>query len=185
MTIGDPRKAMLLGFVALGVVVFAIIRLIPRSEIEPERPITTADAIAKPKGQELPTSVLTNAFWHPRLEPKAVQKPITKEAANSDGGTNLKIDKSKGFEPLQAVDPGAIAGSDRELEMKPTIRLIAVTKSGTRSEALVEVGGARIRVHEGKQLDDLTIKRIETSSISVSWGKKTLKVSVGSQVELK
>jgi Tfp pilus assembly protein PilP len=179
MTIGDPRKAMLLGFVALAVVAAAIMQLMPKSEAQPIRPVANDSVAPKPKGTDLPTTVLTNAFWHPKL----AQKP-TKPANKTGEAPTVKIDKSH-FDGLAPVDPSAITGNDRELEVKPTIRLIAVIQSGSVSEALIDFGGHQARVQMGTALADLKITKIESTSITLRWGKKSLRVPVGTQVELK
>ncbi|MEQ1821071.1 MAG: hypothetical protein ABL949_01030 [Fimbriimonadaceae bacterium] len=175
---------MLLGFVAIVVVGFMVTRLIPQSGPVQSQIAPTSAAAPEAPLDNLPTAVISNAFWHPKLVQR-VPKPTPKTAPAKSTAPRGEMNKSGGFEPLTGVDPSGNAGEDRQFEVKPKIRLIAVIQSGTASQALIEVNGQQVRVRVGAKMADVHVTEISPTSIALAWGKNSARVRVGQEVELK
>jgi hypothetical protein len=190
MNVGDPKKAILLGVVALVAVGGAVFRLIPRNQAVAPAQSGAGQPQTEAQTQESPRQLITNPFSHPLLaqreggERSNAQLP-TGSATPPPAGQPVS---STLLPPLQFVAQGEPQG-DQQSEVAPepvvTVRLQAIL-SATERIALLEVEGTVHRVAAGQTiLDGIRVKTIANDSITIQTPEGEKKLVVGATWEWK
>lgn len=186
MTTGDPKQAVILALVAIGVVGFAVIRIIPKPDATVGLPISPRVASSEVDAKKLPTVVLSNAFWHARLDnvPGAL-KPAPKKGQRGPT-TTFQNPGVAPVSPLSGVlNPDENTGSNRQQIEGPTIRVSAIIATGQRKEALISFGGAdEVKASAGMRFRDLIIVAVSDTSVRIRIGKAEKTLAVGEEQKL-
>lgn len=194
MTVGDPKKAIVLAVIALVVVCAAVFRLLPSA---PAPVAKVPDAAAVPAGadpleDEVAESVAIDPFSHPDLvKDESVAKkdtpsgpPAPPKVRTEFGIEHSKTKQGKGFEPLPPVGP-TTTGGELTADAGIEFRVDAVVRSD-ESLALVSIGpynGIAVRV--GTILNKhVTIIDIKAGSVVIEASGKRHEVAVGAGVTL-
>lgn len=194
MTVGDPKKAIVLAVIALVVVCAAVFRLLPSAPA----PIAKApDAVAANTGvdpleDEVAESVSIDPFSHPDLvkdeaparKDTPAGPPAPPKARSEFGIEHEKAKQGKGFEPLPPVGP-TTTGGDLTADAGIEFRVDAVVRSD-ESLALVSIGPYNgIAVRAGTILNKhVKIIDIKSGSVVIEASGKRHEVAVGAGVTL-
>lgn len=186
MTTGDPKQAVVLAVVAIGIVGFAVFRIIPKPDTTVGLPISPRVAATETDTKKLPTVVLSNAFWHARLDnvpgaPKSAPKKGRKGSTTSFQNPDVAP-----VSPLSGVlTPDENTGSNRQQIEGPTIRVSAIIATGQRKEALISFGGAdEVKASAGMRFRDLIIVAVSDTSVRIRIGKAEKTLAVGEEQKL-
>jgi hypothetical protein len=194
MTVGDPKKAIVLAVIALVVVCAAVFRLMPSAPAPVAKvpDAATAPAGVDPLDDEVAESVSIDPFSHPDLaQSEAAPKkdtasgpPAPPKARAEFGIEHGKTKLGKGFEPLPPVGP-TTSGGDIAADAGIEFRVDAVVRSDD-AMALVSIGpynGIAVRV--GTILNKhVTIIEIKAGSVVIEASGKRHEVAVGAGVTL-
>jgi len=186
MTTGDPKQAVLLSLVAVGVVGFAIFRIIPRGETS--RGLATSPRLVKESTSEVekkfPTVVISNAFWHPKIGEKApVARPVV---TTPKGRPTGDVGPADPFGNLGGkLDPVGNTGGSQQLEGGPKIRVDAIIGTGSRREALLSFGTEDLhKAYVGTKFGDVEVIAITETTVTLRIGKKEKIIAVGEEKQL-
>jgi len=192
MTVGDPRKALVLGAIAVVVVGMAVMRALPQAPAPvPARPTDATQSDSPPALEdEITASVSVDPFSHPDLEkavtPPKEEKPKVKPTPKPE--FDLKIEHTRSgsdsdFGPLPAVKPNS--GTSIDLAGGIPFRVEAVVR-GDEALALVTLASATgIAVRVGTTLNGhVKIAEIKSGSVVIEASGKRIEVAVGEGVTL-
>lgn len=198
MTVGDPRKALVLAVIALVVVCAAVYRLLPGA---PARvPTRVADEVATASelpalAEEVADSVSIDPFSHPDLSNSGTSPDIkaqAKAAQNAEQRREIGVsgirDREGIFGPLP-VAAKTSAPPDKNAPVTPEnsieFRVEAVVR-GDESLALVSLAGqGGIAVRSGTMLNShVKIVEIKVGSVVIEASGKRVEVAVGDVVNL-
>lgn len=197
MSVGDPRKAIVLAIIAVVFVTIAVFRSIPQSADR----LATAnrDSVVKdepkPLGEATSTTPAVDAFSHPNL---AVKGPIRTEArrpkpeplaepgtAPWDPSGGVVVGELPGAQ--RQADPAEKTGIDQQQKEKGVVlvRLAAIVRGDTALALIQVADGAPSPVAEGVTVNGhWKVLRIGESSVTVLAGGKERVIRVGEVVEL-
>ncbi|MCC7434629.1 MAG: hypothetical protein IT363_08075 [Methanoregulaceae archaeon] len=191
MTVGDPRKALVLGAIAVVVVGMAVMRALPQAPAPvAARPADAVQSEAPPNLEDdISASVSVDPFSHPDLEkavtPPKVEKPKIKPTPKPE--FDLKIEHTRPgsdseFEPLPAVKSN---GTSIDLSAGIPFRVEAVVR-GDEAFALVTLANSSgIAVRVGTTLNGhVKIAEIKSGSVVIEASGKRIEVTVGEGVTL-
>lgn len=192
MTVGDPRKALVLGAIAVVVVGAAVMRVLPKAPAPiAARPANTGQSDAPPNLEdEMAGSVSVDPFSHPDLEKSVTtpdeDKPKAKPSPKQDFGLKIehtRQDRDSDFEPLPAIKPNA--GASVDLSAGIPFRVEAIVR-GDEALALVTLANATgIAVRVGTTLNGhVKIAEIKSGSVVIEASGKRIEVPVGEGVTL-
>jgi hypothetical protein len=192
MKVGDTRKAAVLGAIALTVVTVAVVRSIPRDElIKTLGSLVGGGERGSSAATELPETVLTNPFYHPKLARAKEAHPGGDERPAAQAGPILP--PMQGSLPPVSVEvkserPAENAGGSQKSDEKPQKRVVAV-------EAVLKVGTMKVMVSidggqaEPREVGDslfqgVVIAEIQEGAIVLKTpvGRKT--ILVGHEIEI-
>lgn len=186
MTTGDPKQAVILALVALGVVGFAVIRIIPKPDPTIGLPISPRVAASETDTKKLPTVVLSNAFWHARLDNVPGAQKVVSKKGPKGRTTTFQSPEVAPVSPLSGVlTPDENTGANRQQIEGPTIRVSAIIATGQRKEALISFGGAdEVKASAGTRFRDLVIVSVSDTSVRIRIGKAEKTLAVGEEQKL-
>jgi hypothetical protein len=191
MTIGDPKKAIMLAVVAIVVIGAAVFRIVPNPE--PIAGLSTSIRTEKrdaKKEKDLATIVISNAFWHPKLSEKAPATPKSAKKPLSMGGGSEGSKPASPFTnqtlPFAGPNPVESTGSSQQQQQKPTIRLDAIITTGNRKEALLTFGNdpELHKAQVGTKFGDLQVIAITETTVRIRFGKVEKILTVGEEQKL-
>ncbi len=195
MTVGDPRKAVVLAVIALVVVCAAVYRALPSApKPAPAPPASSTDSAtdADSRGKDLAEAVSIDPFSHPDLDPQA--GPAQEDPAEEElpAPPKPKADPLKQrpqtqpttevFGQLPPVDP-----MDAGMKESNAIRFsVEAIVRGDESLALVSIAGhSNVAVRVGTVLNGhVTVKAIKQGSVVIEVSGKSLEITVGDGVTL-
>jgi hypothetical protein len=190
MTTGDPKQAVILGLVAVGVVGFAIFRVIPKGE--PQRGLATSPRLAqeKPAGEtkkKFPTVVLSNAFWHPKIgERPTPPKPAATPTPRPKTMPGNQFNPADPFNGLSGqLNPVGSTGVSQQVNSGPKIRVDAIIGAGARREALLSFGTDELhKAYVGTKFADIEVIAISETAVTLRIGKRQRVIAVGEEKQL-
>ncbi len=188
MKVGDKKKAVILGAVAVVVVGVAAVRILPQGggAIAGGGPAGDAAPGATEEGSTgfQPDGLVTAPFSHPllaRRESPENQDPQGGSAPTGDSGAPHGAGGGYLPGPLVFLPEGE-EESGQESEQAPRaevlLHLQAIVHAG-RPVAILEVGGRTIRVGEGASpMEGWTVIKVSSSSVTLKGtdGERTLRV---------
>lgn len=196
MTVGDPRKALVLGTVAIVVVCVAVYRALPSAPapVAP-RPADASQTDAQAALEDIVAeSVSVDPFSHPDLE-KVAEKQKENETKPDEKPTTRttpsefrvkvghdRTEKNSEFEPLPAINT---TGNLVDLSAGIPFRVEAVVR-GDEALALVSLANTSgIAVRVGTTLNShVKIAEIKSGSVVIEASGKRIEVAVGEGVSL-
>lgn len=195
MNVGDPKKAIVLAGVAVGVVTMAVFRSIPSG--------TQAQAVAKPASSEKPAEqpvkeepekvdVVVDSFSHPNLAtPKtpAPKTPVpTPKTQIRPAGVDVRGDFGAQVKGEVLGDPRESAGTDQQEKKERAsvaIRLESIVRTDSAFAMLVVDGTKSAPLTIGAPVaEGIRIIRIKESSVVVAFLGKETELHVGQEVKL-
>lgn len=194
MTVGDPKKAIVLAIIAVIIVCVAVFRSIPTPEPATGRP-TALPAAAKQDERakaEPPTEATVDSFSHPSLATKEPQKP-KKQAPAADPADRTqgpwKVDPESilGSLPGATDNPGEKTGKGQQVAEKGVVRLrLEAIVRGVTSLALVSVADSPSAPYaEGSMINGhIKLVSISESSIVIEASGSSKTVRVGEEIAL-
>lgn len=189
MKVGDKKKAVILGAVAVVVVGVAVVRVLPQGGGGSAGGAIAEDAAAGTNADAStgfqPDGLVTAPFSHPLLAKR--ESPQNQDPqggpAVTGGGDDAPHGVGGGYLPGPLVFlPEGEEESGQESEQAPRaevlLRLQAVVHAG-RPVAILEVGGRTIRVGEGASpMQGWKVIKVSSSSVTLKGtdGERTLRV---------
>jgi hypothetical protein len=199
MNVGDPKKAIVLAVVAVGVVTAAVFRSIPSSgpAKQPAKATsTTPEESAKPDALPPEAALTVDSFSHPNLG--APRTAIAKPKVEEDTRPAQAFDR-RGFKPMSPGDIDIIGpllpGSPRESAGKSQQQIEERAPVVVRLESIVRADIAFVMLAIGNDKSaplpkgaivsgDIRIVRIKESSVVVSTRGKETEIMLGQEVQL-
>jgi len=200
---GDPKKAVVLGAVAVAILGVAVFRILPRSD-----PGTVAGVAATAAGVEPPDqagdggierALRRNPFYHPGLDlsikDDAIEgvrpelegtKPLTPPPPEGikDPRTLPRVMDTRSTGATQEGRPAESAGSGQQEKQKLKVVVNAVLEVA-RSLAYVSVDGEEFRVSVGDELPRIgRIVSITSKGVVVKTPSRKVTILVGESVEI-
>lgn len=198
MTVGDPRKAVVLAVIALVVVCAAVYRALPSAPAAlPAVPSASTELVDSDTSEaaDIAEAVAVDPFSHPDLDSEAKPASDQPDEGNPPPPTELRKQQVEAlrqrpqtdlsndvFGPLPPVNP-----MDRQLKDANAIKFsVEAVVRGDESMALVSIAShSNIAVRAGTVLNGhVTVKAIHASSVVISVSGKTLEVTVGDHIVL-
>lgn len=192
MTIGDPRKALVLAVVALIVCGVAVFRLLPKPEVAVQTLLVPQQAQAPATSvSAYPQSVSHDPFSHPLI--RGSSSPPPKPAASNTGPLKIEIDgelPDVGSDPQadQSREPEENAGENRKPEEEAPVRVVRLDAVMTVNEPVVVLrlnSGSPVSAKLGELvLGGVRVVEIGPRSVRLKSGKQVFEVSLGDSVTL-
>lgn len=195
MNVGDPKKAIVLAAVAVGVVTMAVFRSIPSGPPAPAaaKPATSEKPAEEPiKEEPEKVDVVVDSFSHPNLATPKTPAPKTPAPTPKTQIRPAGVDVRGVFGPKVKGevlgDPRESAGNDqqeKEERAPVAIRLESIVRTDS-AFAMFDVGGAKSApLAKGAPVaEGIRIIRINESSVVVAYLGKETEIHIGQEVKL-
>jgi len=193
MTVGDPKKAIVLAIVAVTIVSVAVFRAIPTPEAAGGKAMTRTPAAeqAEQTPSEPPAEAAVDSFSHPSLATK--ETPTKKEVPKRDtpdrrqGPWQVDPDSIIGSLPDATENPGEKTGKGRQVAEKGVVRVrLEAVVRGATSLALVSVADSPSAPYaEGSMINGhIKLISISDSSIVIEASGSSKTIRVGEEIAL-
>lgn len=192
MTIGDPRKALVLAVIAVIVCGVAVFRMLPKPEVAVQTLLVPQQAQAPASDTPAyPQSVSHDPFSHPLI--RTTSSPQPKPVASNSAPLKVEIDgelpEVPGHGQLgEGSKPEENAGEDRKPEQEAPVRVIRLDAVMTVNEPVVVLrlnSGSPVSAKLGEFVfGDVKVVEIGPRTVRLKSGKQVLEVSLGDSVTL-
>ncbi|MER3412917.1 MAG: hypothetical protein C4341_01520 [Armatimonadota bacterium] len=191
MTVGDKKKAIALGAVAVVVVGVAAVRIIPHGgRVAPTGVEVGEGADAgtsgKAEGSEV-VGLLTAPFSHPMLARRESAENVSAESGSASKGEGSLGGGNYVPGPLVFLPEGR-GESSQESEQAPraeiVVRLQAIVHAGGRV-AILEIGGRTIRALQGTEVTEgWKVIELSSSDVTLKGANGERRLRVGESLSL-
>lgn len=194
MTVGDPKKAIVLAIIAVIIVSVAVFRSIPTPDPATGKQ-SSQPATAKQDDKikaEPPTEATVDSFSHPSLATKEPPKPKkdlppTDQADRRQGPWKVDPESVLGSLPNATDNPGEKTGKGQQVAVKGVVRLrLEAIVRGVTSLALVSVAdSSSAPFAEGSMINGhIKLVSISESSIVIEASGSSMTIRVGEEIAL-